>query len=1435
MPAPANDDPCGAVAIPLTGTNCLTQVPGTTVGATNTTVNSLDVAPLNPVSGCGTVNYTGGDVWYSVTVPATGFIGINVTESGVCATGIALYTAPNCGAGPYTWLTGTATGVCAIDGLTGPATDPGMIVNPATYGLTPGQTVYIRVWERNNNENGAFTICAYNAQPPPNDEPCGAILLNAVDPCLPVEYNTENAQPMPAGLTINAPSCGNPVFPAVTNVVQDVWFRIVVPATGDMTVTTEAGTLTDMAMAWYRPSAGAVLCDPPGYVGSMDFIAASCNDNQSATNLMPRVNSSIAGVALTPGETIYVRVWNRPNTQYRYYGTFKICVTPNTPPPNDDPCGAIALDVNGDCVLVPATNENATNTPNAPTTFLPGSSLAQTPTCGGATNGDVWFTIDVPADLIAPYGISIDTDDLTALDFALAVYRDTSALGCPTETKLVQVGGAGGCSPSGSLQGNAAMPALTLNVPTITPGERLYVRVWRQNTAQGIFSICARRTDPLLCQGTIYDSGGPAANYVNNENTNQVYCAAKVGDVVTLTFSQFNIEAGWDFMRIYNQASGAPLPANLIGTYTGTNGPGTISGTVSVANPTGCLMVVFTSDGSVVAPGFAFKVSCAPPGPPPPPPLGVCGSIVYDPGGPAAQYGGNLGVASTGILPWSAVYCPYNGNGIADSVVTITFSSFDVEDNFDGLYIFDTEQANPSIAPNPATLFNSGNGAQLTWSGPYNPPPPPNGGHWGNGIIGPFTSVVNATTNPNGCLTLRLYSDGIINGNWQATITCGPPPPPDPPPVGDCNRIFYETLTGSTGNYANNVTSTQTFCPGVGQIMQVTFTQFALENTWDKVYVFDGSSTTAPMFASGNGPGNGPAPFGAGAYWGFNLPGPFTSSVARPAVAPPLNQPSGCLTFHFVTDASVVYPGFRARTTCMPQVGNDNPCTPSGATLVNANSSCIPLTYSNTNTTNTSGPPPPGCGNYAGGDVWFRFVAPPSGRVFIDTRAGTLSDAAMALYSAAACAGPFTLMECDDDDGQGLMPAIDRMCNPLTPGETYWLRVFGYNGARGNFQLCIVAGGGQTTLQSDCGGAFSLCSNASFTSTAYGNGCGPDIQGVNMGCLTGGERQGSWYAFTVTAAGNLGMTITPSIPADIDWAIWAATNTGGPNPVGANCMPTAAPIRCSYASRLNTVNSGGTNNNPTAATGMGAATFGGSSYTTVNETDNLDGWVPGLQVTAVGLPRTYLLFVDDHHLAGQSYSVAWNVSPTTMIDCVLLPADMIELKAHQRTSTVDLTWSTNFEHGTSHFVIERSEDGMHFEPIGTLGAIGDSDVRTEYMFPDQHPVRGLNYYRVQAVDTDGETRATNIVSALFQPDAASVLVVPNPTRDRAEVLLSAAYDGVLQVRVLDGSGRIVSIFRTGNGVIRFELPTERLEAGSYTVQLLTEKGEPFARTRFVKQ
>ena len=142
-PAPANDECANATALTVGGTYAAQLTNGTTIGATT----SNQAAP-------GTCfGYSGGDVWYSVVVPASGSLTIETGDSTTGATG--LDTVITIYSGDCAVLTqvdcdddGAATGAYSFKSLTN---------------LTPGATLYIRVYEYNNDNVGGFGISAYDA------------------------------------------------------------------------------------------------------------------------------------------------------------------------------------------------------------------------------------------------------------------------------------------------------------------------------------------------------------------------------------------------------------------------------------------------------------------------------------------------------------------------------------------------------------------------------------------------------------------------------------------------------------------------------------------------------------------------------------------------------------------------------------------------------------------------------------------------------------------------------------------------------------------------------------------------------------------------------------------------------------------------------------------------------------------------------------------------------------------------------------------------------------------------------------------------------------------------------------------------------------------------------------------------------------------------
>lgn len=253
-------------------------------------------------------------------------------------------------------------------------------------------------------------------------------------------------------------------------------------------------------------------------------------------------------------------------------------------------------------------------------------------------------------------------------------------------------------------------------------------------------------------------------------------------------------------------------------------------GTVLSSSVDGSLTFVFTSDGSVSAAGWAALVSCVTVNEVP----GCATNLV-----PAA---GAVNVSASSQLTWSAPT-----EGVA--------TGYDV--------YFGTSPNPPLVAANVVgTSYNPG---ALTLNTTY---------YW-------YVVPVNEFGPAVGCVEQSFTTTDQLNINMQnGTFTT-------------CNANFFDA-GGPTANYTNNENFTITFFPSTpGQNVQVTFSAFALENNFDFLRIYNGSSTAEPQI----GPVAG--------YTGANNPGTVLSSA-----------PDGSLTFVFTSDGSVTAAGWSALVTC---------------------------------------------------------------------------------------------------------------------------------------------------------------------------------------------------------------------------------------------------------------------------------------------------------------------------------------------------------------------------------------------------------------------------------------------------------------------------------------------------------------------------------------
>jgi choice-of-anchor B domain-containing protein len=166
-----------------------------------------------------------------------------------------------------------------------------------------------------------------------------------------------------------------------------------------------------------------------------------------------------------------------------------------------------------------------------------------------------------------------------------------------------------------------------------------------------------------------------------------------------------------------------------------------------------------------------------------------------------------------------------------------------------------------------------------------------------------------------------------------------------------------------------------------------------------------------------------------------------------------------------------------------------------------------------------------------------------------------------------------------------------------------------------------------------------------------------------------------------------------------------------------------------------------------------------------------------------------------------------------------LPVELSRFEAMPEDNKVRLEWTTASEENSAYFEIERSTDGIDFEVIGKVEAMGRSTEKVEYLTYDDAPFKGDNYYRLKQVDLDGKFEYSEIVSVFF----STALVEVYPTFINAEQTLNVLFSesiSDLQFSLYNIQGQLLaSHLLSGNEGEEMQLPIGDLANGTYILHV----------------
>jgi hypothetical protein len=132
------------------------------------------------------------------------------------------------------------------------------------------------------------------------------------------------------------------------------------------------------------------------------------------------------------------------------------------------------------------------------------------------------------------------------------------------------------------------------------------------------------------------------------------------------------------------------------------------------------------------------------------------------------------------------------------------------------------------------------------------------------------------------------------------------------------------------------------------------------------------------------------------------------------------------------------------------------------------------------------------------------------------------------------------------------------------------------------------------------------------------------------------------------------------------------------------------------------------------------------------------------------------------------------------------------VKAYQKNANINVGWEVDNEMNIRQYEIEKSLDGSIFTAVKILAATGNNNSSVNYNWFDEHPVSGINYYRIKSVEQTGAIKYSYAIIISTNNKTADINVYPNIITDNVvNVQFSSQPPGNYHVNLFNSNGILV--------------------------------------------
>jgi len=185
-----------------------------------------------------------------------------------------------------------------------------------------------------------------------------------------------------------------------------------------------------------------------------------------------------------------------------------------------------------------------------------------------------------------------------------------------------------------------------------------------------------------------------------------------------------------------------------------------------------------------------------------------------------------------------------------------------------------------------------------------------------------------------------------------------------------------------------------------------------------------------------------------------------------------------------------------------------------------------------------------------------------------------------------------------------------------------------------------------------------------------------------------------------------------------------------------------------------------------------------------------------------------------------NYREAQTSIATTVVKNIITPVRITNYELRMMSERqITNYWTTSTEINTSHFNIQRSEDGKQFNPVGRIAAKGVGG----YQFTDPFTISRFPftfYYRLEIVDKDGSKTYSTVQQITIKHQTPNIAIYPNPAKD---VVTITSKEGIKAITIINQLGQAIK--QINNPTQNQTINIKKFLKGIYIVQITTTNGE----------